>query len=249
MKSIEIRTSQNVTINYQVAALYQRVLAFLLDTFFNQVISILLTLLIIFLLSLLDAGSSGDWYESFNYLLITPIWMGYTLISEASFKGQTFGKMALGIRVIRIDGNQVTFLDYVLRWSFRLLDLWMTCGALASIMSSGSPKGQRLGGMVSNTTVVKLNPKLPVALREVLSIDSRTSYTPVYPEVRHFKEGDMLLMKQTIDRYNRFKNPAHLDALNLLVEQVSTELQIPAPKEDKVGFIRTLIKDYIVLTR
>ena len=61
MKTIEIRTSQNVTINYQVAALYQRVLAFLLDTFFNQVISILLTLLIIFVLSFLDAGSSGEW--------------------------------------------------------------------------------------------------------------------------------------------------------------------------------------------
>ncbi len=249
MKTIAIRTSQNVSINYQVAALYQRVLAFFLDSIFNQIIAVLLTLLILFVLSLFSPSGAEGWLESFEYLLITPLWMGYTLISEVLFKGQTFGKMAMGIRVVRIDGKQVTFMDYLLRWSFRLIDLWMTCGALASIMSSGSPRGQRLGGMVSNTTVVKMNPQLPVALREVLNIDSRSSYEPVYPEVRRFKESDMLLMKQTIDRYKRFQNPAHQKALALLVERAANELQVPVPQENQVGFIRTLIKDYIVLTR
>lgn len=67
--------------------------------------------------------------------------------------------------------------------------------------------------------------------------------------MRHFKEEDMLLIKKTIDRYRNYGNEAHHLALNELTDRVAEELGIDPPRENKIQFLKDLIKDYIVLTR
>ena len=59
----------------------------------------------------------------------------------------------------------------------------------------------------------------------------------------------MLLIKQTIDRYIEYKNDSHRDAVHDLVILIKERLDIVEEIPNQVQFLRTLIKDYIVLTR
>lgn len=248
MKTIELRTTQNVEINYELASLRDRVLAFFIDIMAILAGVVVLTFIIALIeAALMNAGFSGALVFGY-YAVISPVMAFYTLAMESLNKGQTLGKMALGIQVVRVDGRQATFMDFLMRWAFRILDIWFSFGALAAVLIGGSLRSQRIGGVLSNTTVVKQNPNLQVSLSDLMKKDTLDSYTPVYPEVRNFKEGDMLLMKQTVERYKKYRNKAHKEALFELVERVARELQIEVPQK-KVEFIQTLIRDYIVLTR
>jgi hypothetical protein len=59
----------------------------------------------------------------------------------------------------------------------------------------------------------------------------------------------MLLVKKTIDRYKNFPNPAHANAIVLLSDVLSKKLNLEQTPKDKIGFLKTLINDYVVLTR
>ncbi|MCH2198443.1 MAG: RDD family protein [Flavobacteriales bacterium] len=243
MRSIELQTTQNVTINYDLALLRDRVLAFLIDFVVLVAVSIFLILVLFQWVMRLDLA------DEFYYLLIMPIITFYSLALESLNDGQTLGKMALRIKVVRVDGKQMKFNDYLLRWIFRLLDIWFSGGAIAVVMVSSSPKAQRIGGLVSNSTVVKSNPGLYVSLGDIMKINTKSNYQPQFPEVRHFREQDMLTIKQTVERYLKYKNDAHREALNEVTRVVCEKLQIDPPTGDKVRFLKGLIKDYIVLTR
>lgn len=248
MKTIELRTTQNVEINYELASLRDRVLAFFIDMMVILVGVVVLTFIIAIIeAAMMNVGFNGALVFGY-YAIISPMMAFYTLGMESLNKGQSLGKMALGIQVVRIDGRQATFMDYLIRWAFRILDVWFSFGALAAVLIGGSARSQRIGGVLSNTTVVKQNPNLQVSLADLIKKDTLDSYTPIYPEVRNFKEEDMLLMKQTVERYKKYRNKAHKEALSELVDRVANELQIEVPKK-KVEFIQTLIRDYIVLTR
>jgi uncharacterized RDD family membrane protein YckC len=241
MKTIELQTTQNVTINYELALLRDRILAFVID-------AVLLGFLV-FVLSLCTGLMGEGVALIFVYVVMLPITTFYTLFWELLNGGQTLGKMALRIKVVRLDGRPMNFIDHLLRWVFRLFDIWFTAGAIAVVLINSTRRSQRLGDVVSNTAVVKSNPDLYVSLKDILNISTIDNYQPVYPQVRFFSEDDMLVIKQTVERYNLYKNPAHSEAMDLLVQRVCSEMKVPVVEQNQIGFLRTLIKDYIVLTR
>ena len=243
MRSIELQTTQNVTINYELAPLRDRVFAFILDVIFILIIIWIVSYGIMGLMLKLDLA------DEFIAIVVGPFITFYTLIFESLNRGRTPGKMILRTQVVRVDGKKMKFTDYLLRWVFRLLDIWFSFGAIGVIMISSSKSSQRLGGMLSNSAVVKSNPKLQLSLKDILKINTTSERTPKYREVRHFREEDMLVVKQTIERYQRYRNKAHKEAVVQLVDLMCEKLEIEQRPEDPIEFLRDIIKDYIVLTR
>lgn len=243
MRTIDINTTQNVTIKYDLAGLRDRFFAFFIDLIVNIGGCIILMLLLLAI-----SGGDGGEYLIFFILLVSAF---YTLVSEMLMHGQTLGKKALGIKVVKINGAQPVANEYILRWLTRLVDIWTTAGAIGAIMVYSSDRGQRVGDMLSNTTVVRIRPNLALKLTDILNIDSRADYEPKYPGVRQFSEQEMLLVKGTIDRYRKYPNPAHREALEMLVQRLIDVLELDKKErpKDKMGFLRDVIKDYIVLTR
>lgn len=236
MRTIDISTSQKVTITHELATLGYRIIAYLLDRIF---LTFFVLFLYIFLYSL---------GELFLYFVYLPIWVFYVLLFEIFMDGQTPGKRIMGIKVIKLNGREPSVSDYLIRWIFRMLDISMTLGVVASLLISSTDKSQRLGGILSHTTVINLKPKLNISLNEVLGINSGDNYEATYPEVRNFSEDDMLLIKSLIERIKRYPNKAHKEALNDLCVKVSNQLGINPPT-NQLTFLKTLLNDYIVLTR
>ena len=245
MKTIEIKTSQNVTIEYELASLWDRLLAFLIDF----VIVFLFCYLMIFVFSRNINMESFLLVRALFVLIPLFTFILYHFISESLANGQTWGKKVLKIKVLRLDSSRSGLSDYLLRSTFYLVDFLFSAGILAALLISTSKRNQRLGDMAANTAVVKLISSYSLKLKDILKISTIQDYEPLYPEVQNLSEEDMLLIKNTINRHYKQKNAAHQKAINELTLHLQKVLDLAEIPRDKIGFLKTLIKDYIVLTR
>src|SRR5690554_1359838 len=236
MKKISIRTAQNILIDFRVAPLAHRVLAFFIDL---SLIAISTIIVAIPLLQIHD-----------NLFYVLPvIFIFYTPVSEILMNGQTLGKRIMRTRVVNVNGKEPTVLDFLIRWAFRLIDIYSTLGSLAVIFVSTTARGQRLGGVLSNTLVVSLNSEMQLTLHDILRIEDRTNYKPQYAEVYRFSEEEMLTVKSLIVRHNKYHNASHHHLVEVAAQRIAQVLGIDSIPENKSEFLKTVLRDYIVITR
>ena len=236
MKKISIRTAQNILIDFRVAPLAHRILAFFID------------LTVISVASVIGVIAFSNIHPNLIYI-IPSIFIFYTPVSEILMNGQTLGKRIMRTRVVNVNGKEPTVLDFLIRWAFRLVDIYLTLGSLAVIFASTTARGQRLGGVLSNTLVVSLSSEMELTLHDILRIEDRTSYEPQYAEVYRFSEEEMLTVKSLIDRHNKYHNAAHNHLIEVSAQRIAQVLGVDSIPENKSEFLKTVLRDYIVITR
>ena len=248
MSTIDIQTTQNVSIEYELASLRERILSFFID--------MLIVILGFTALSILVAMAINN--RSWDNSLFLGVWYGvvptvllmlYHFLSEVLADGQSWGKKAFNLKVVRLDSEEPSLTDYLLRAVFHIVDSILSAGVVASFLVSSSSKNQRLGDLTANTSVIRVRSNIRFRLNDILNINSLESYEPKYPQVQQLTEQDMLLIKSVINRYRTFRNEAHEQAMQKLVERMQMVLEIGELPKNREEFLRTLIRDYIVLTR
>ena len=244
MKNVEILTSNNVAIQYELASVIQRILAFILDAIIIGVYVLLASLASSVFWTL---GSQAT--EIIQIILVFPVFTFYNLVSEIYMDGQTIGKKAMQIKVMKVTGENPTINDYFLRWTYRMVDVFLSAGALAAIFISSTDKGQRLGDISANTTVIKLDPDSKYTIQDILKIGKTGEYQPTYLQVTKLNDNDMLLIKNTIASVSKTPNKANKEFTLELVAKTADVLGIDTVPKNKTKFLKTLLKDYIVLTR
>ena len=241
MKIIEIKTTQNVVLQYELAELRDRILAFLIDL-------AAMTLAVGLLLMFVSSVFSGTVLDVMIYLVFC-VFIFYSLAFEVLNNGQSLGKMALGLQVIKANTGRPAFADCAARWVFRLVDIYFSLGGIASVMIASSSKAQRIGDIVANTAVIKLAPKMYLSLNDILALHSQTGYQAQYLQARQLAEEDALLIKNTLDRFRKYDNDAQAEALDLLAKKVAAILHVTDSPRDNQRFLESVLKDYVVLTR
>lgn len=243
MKNIEIKTTQNVVLEYELADLRDRIVAFLVDL---MVIGAAIGLLaFIGYAGFFLEGTAGTVYGIF----LTFIFLFYSLAFETLNHGQSLGKMLMKIQVMKINGTRAGFADYAARWVFRMIDIYFSLGGVASILVASSEKAQRIGDIVATTAVVKTVPKMDLKLQDILNLKSRDSHAVTYAQAKYLKEYEALLIKSTLDRFKSFPNTAHREALMLLAAKLQSSLKVEDEVKNEKQFLQTLLHDYVVLTR
>lgn len=242
MKKIEIDTAQKVTIQYELASVGQRFLAYFIDG-----LIVMGTIIILGIIGI----QAVHWqnYQYYSWLILAPIFIFYSLVSEIMMDGQTIGKRALSLKVVKLNGDAPSAHDYFIRWMFRFIDIHASFGSIGVLLITSSPQSQRLGDLLSGSVVIRQTPSKVFSLRDILKISTIENYTPLYPQVTQLRESDMLFVKECLERLRRFPNNAHRDAVNQLSKQLASLLQIESVPQDRLKFLRTLLNDYIVLTR
>ena len=240
MRKIDITTTQNVTIEYELATLFDRIFATAFDVFFVYSGTAIF-------MGILSLVSQHNLFSVYMYVTVPAVFI-YHLLFEALNHGQSIGKAIFKIRVVKITGERPGFFDFMMRSAFRLIDITATLGTLALITISSSERGQRLGDFFSDTTVIRLININSFSLQRILKMEKLKENVPTYPNVVMFKEEEMLLIKETLERTRKYPNDAHTKALNMLVERIELQLGVKAPR-DKRLFLNALIKDYVGLTR
>jgi uncharacterized RDD family membrane protein YckC len=243
-KSIEITTTQNVTIEYELAPLRERILAWMLDL----VIVVVGYILLYQLISLIFGGISDGAIVFF--LLPLLLYFLYNIFFEIWNGGQTPGKMATNIKVVRLDGKDPEWSDVVLRALLQLVDSLFSAGVVGVLLIKTTGKRQRFGDMAANTTVIRLfGSHFAYRLEDILNISSLENYQPVFPQVRRLSERDMIFIKNVLSRRQTYANQAHDEVMEDLVTHLMPLLDIEQRPGNRPEFLKTLLRDYIVLTR
>lgn len=224
--SVAIQTSQNILLDYEPASIGDRILATLLD--YVVFVGWLLLVLI------LPSGGLGLKLSSaYMILMLLPV-LFYDLICEWQFNGQSVGKIALGIRVVRLDGSQPDLGAYLLRWLLRLVDTRLLGGLVALITIAANGRGQRLGDIAAGTTVVKLASN--VTLDEVLQQPLPDNYELVFSEVRLLTDRDIRTIREALQRGSDEVVTRTADKVKAVTGMQSMQ---PARR-----FLETVVNDY-----
>lgn len=245
MKTIDIITSHNVGIDYEAATVMNRGVASFLD-----LLVMLAYYLIVLFVSLAFGLETWDFSMAtvIFYILMLPVFF-YSVFMEYLLKGQTVGKLAMGIRVIKLNGENATLSDYAMRWAFRIIDFWISAGSVAAIFIASTEKGQRLGDILAQTAIVKNKPEQVYSIKDILNIMDRSKHEPTYMGVAKFTDEDMILIKNAISRVQKYPNEPHKQLVRELAIKAAQELKLDEVPEKKLTFLKTLLQDYIVLTR
>jgi len=168
----------------------------------------------------------------------------YHFISELLMDGQTIGMKLLKTKVIRLDGGQPALHHYLLRWTMRLVDVWMGWGAIALVTIASNGRGQRMGDMAAGTTVISLKQQANLDDTRLPTVED--NYEPIYPQAAGLSDRDIGIIRETLRVYeNRTtSDPVLIEALTRKVKEL---LDVKAPVAP-IAFLQTVIRDHTHLT-
>lgn len=245
MNQLTINTTQNVNINFMAASLGQRILAFLVDVLIQISYIIAVFWLFFSVLGLDDIMDTwDDWSRGAVIILMMLPIIFYTIVQESIFEGQTFGKRLLKLKVVKIDGYQASFGDYLIRWLFRIIDVFSNTGLVALVSIIVSKKSQRLGDISAGTAVISLKNNVTINSTILEEIDAE--YQPTYPLVIKLSDNDVRIIKETFNDARRANDPEIIHKIRLKIEQVTG---IKNQSGNNNDFIKTILKDYNFYTQ
>lgn len=213
MQAVNIRTTQNVQLEYPLAGIGERLLAFVID-------AIIIGSFFLFT----NAVASGLGFEMgrSTILIIAIIAYLYRFLMEVFFNGQTVGKMTLNIRVVKLDGSPPSIAAFFLRWLMEVIDFGIV--GLAVLLIILTRNGQRLGDILGGTTVVKIKRVSAVNMQnKVVMGKIDPDYEPSFPDAAHLTDHEIRLIKSALTAY---REEAHSRPLELLCQKLKEKYQI-----------------------
>jgi uncharacterized RDD family membrane protein YckC len=231
---VHVRTTQNVFIHYPVASIGDRIVAYLID----QLILIAFLIAMVALYFNLKMEIIWVWIVTVGgpFLL-------YHVMFEIFMNGQSPGKRAMHIKVMRLDGTPATVGGYLLRWIFAFVDIQILSGVIAVLIITLGGRGQRLGDVVAGTTVVKLIEEKEVTASEIF-VQREEGYVPTFNQVLQLNEHDMEIIQRALEANRDTGNVKPVLAVTEKIKSL-TGIRTDLPP---VKFLYTIIKDFQHLT-
>ena len=180
-----VETPEQVQLHMELAGLGTRSMAYLLDTAlrYGLLIALVVTIMLIFNAVGVDWDSIGGRLGTkvIAILLILLYFFmewGYFATFEWLWSGQTPGKRAAGIRVLKDGGGPLSFLDAALRNLVRLVDASGPLAAVGMMFIFFRKKNKRPGDYLARTIVVREHPK---TLTQLLAVSAAPPVAPDSP--------------------------------------------------------------------
>lgn len=219
----ELVTGEAVVLDIRIAKLASRALAKCADVVLQA-----LTLIGIFYV-LPTPSLDGAAIDALYLVLYITVIAGYPTIAETLWRGKTFGKWALGLRVVRDDGGPIQFRQALFRTLTGVVEIWMTAGFLALVTSFVSQRGKRLGDVFTGTMVI--GERTPGRRRMLIEMPPGAEQWAASLELAGLGDDLALTARQYLTRYEDF-SPAVADQLgHRIAAQVSARVTPPPPAQ------------------
>lgn len=229
----KIVTAQYVRIEQAVGSVGDRIVAQLIDW------GVLLAYMVMTGWVLLKLQTDFFWVVLIS--LVFPV-LFYSLAFEVFNNGQTLGKLAMRLRVVKTDGSQPTLGALVLRWLLFLIDgpTFSFVGLIPMVLTRSN---QRLGDLAAGTVVIKLQDYK----RRRVSLDDydylQQGYTPRYPQAADLSLEQIELIRRAIGS----EGGELASQVALLSKKVQQKMGISRVEPTDAAFLRRVVRDYLTL--
>lgn len=153
----ELLSGEAVAIDVQPVGVVFRALGAMIDVLVSVAVVLLFAWLI-------------DWATAFGLLddatsmIFTIVMMVFSFVVlpctiEIAMKGRSLGKLAIGGRIVRVDGGASTTRHAIIRSLTGVLEIYMTLGGIAIVTGAFSPRSQRLGDLLAGTYCQRVRTK------------------------------------------------------------------------------------------
>ena len=237
--NIDINTTQNVLVSYEPAKIVERGLSWFLDM---SVIAVYMGIVSFLSFYFWDKSDRDDDFNGTMAVVLYAFFslpaLLYSFLCEVFLNGQSIGKKAMNIKVVRMDGLQPTIGAYLLRWMLRMIEFY-PLPVVATISAVSTQSAQRLGDLAAGTTVIKLTSR--VSLYQTILYKMIPDYKITFQQVGKLSDKDISIIKEVYQYCRKYKNQKVLTAL---VSKVKNHLGITDSKLTEEEFIKTILGDY-----
>lgn len=248
MSVAKLDTGFNIEVKFNLATFFKRFVAWVID--------LMICWLYVYLVDSIFIYNNE---YGLKVLFVSLPVLFYHLGFEWLNNGKSPGKILMGIKVISADGGQPTFSQYLIRWSFRLVDFpfiilmlillgqlpWYTfvfslLGFLSVVFTSRS---QRLGDLAAGTMVI--NNHQQSSWEDTVFVEIEENYTPSYPQVMKLSDRDINTLKSFIQVIEKNNDD---DLAARIADKIRQNLNIDNDR-DNYEFLVKLLKDYNYYTQ
>lgn len=237
MEGVHINTSQNVTIDFNLATIGNRIAARFLDWIFIFIYLVIFFIIIYVL-------TSNDFYfehEMLNMVLyvimILPV-VFYSLWAPYFMQGQTFGKKILKIKIVKADGAEATFGTYFIRWLLNVVDS-LFYSSVGLITMASTKKRQRVADLVAHTVVITTRQQ--INFDQTILYNLEENYQPIFSQVLQLSDKDVQIIRTSLDFAKKNRDYELIKKLRNKIESVINEYKL---EMSDVDYVDTVIKDY-----
>lgn len=147
-------------------------------------------------------------------------------VVENLTKGRSLGKWAMGVRVVRDDGGPVVWRHSLIRHTVGVLEIVITAGAVAIIVSLFNQRGKRVGDFLAGTYVIRVrNGKS--RLHEVLMPQRLVPWAQA-ADIAKLPDGLALNVRQFLSRAPNL-HPHSRESLGAALAEKVSAFVAPAP--------------------
>jgi uncharacterized RDD family membrane protein YckC len=249
MPLVKLDTGYNIEVEFVVAPFSQRLLAWTIDVFICWMLTKALA-------ALLGTYSFFVWTYTWSLsgLIVSLPVLFYHLICEITMNGRSIGKLLMKCRVVTEEGGQPNIGQYLIRWSFRLVDFpyWIFIAAMSNAMPwwtvplvfTGiasvmlTQKSQRVGDIVAGTILI--DTRNSTSWQDTVFTELSENYKPRYPQVMQLTDRDINTLKNIITTVKR-KNDHEL--ANRIAQRIMSKTKMETDQY-AIDFLETLLLDY-----
>jgi uncharacterized RDD family membrane protein YckC len=219
LKQVKSKTPESVELEFTLAGVGSRTIALLIDYLIWGVV--LMVLLIVFgFLYYAVSGIAGatKWVVAIQAFIFFVVYIGYFILFETIWQGQTPGKRYARIRVIRDDGRTAGLQQAIMRSLLRMVDDILFLGLMMIVFTK---QEKRLGDLVAGTIVVQegqvvtpkeivIDPAAQTMVPNLLATGKMAALTP----------DDFAGIRRYLQRYPYLSNTAQMDVSYKLYQQI-----------------------------
>lgn len=239
---LRIRTPEGITFSYQLAGPVTRCLAWAVDMM--MVIALAISLSSVFAaLGALDP----DLAQGMIIIAYFAVSIGYGIVFEWFWRGQTVGKRMLRLRVMDADGLRLRFHQVLMRNLVRFADLLPGCYLVGGVACLLSRKAQRLGDLAAGTIVVHHARRTEPDLEQLLGnrFNSLRAHSHLAARLRQrTSPAEARLVLQALIRRDEFEPAARVRLFAELAEYFKARVTFPSEDLEAMPdeqFIRNVV--------
>jgi uncharacterized RDD family membrane protein YckC len=233
VSTLNIRTPEGIVFSQLLAGPVTRFLACFIDQLCIQVVLSVLGIVFMFI-----GIISFNFAVAFFVISFFVVSIGYGMLLEWAWRGQTIGKRLFRLRVVDVEGMRLQFNQIVVRNLLRFVDSLPAFYFVGGLTCWFNSKCQRLGDIAANTVVIRSPRVTEPDLDQLLAgkFNSLRHFPHLAARLRqNVAPAEAAIALQSLLRRDEFDPVARVELFGELAAHFRAKVPFPAEASDGVA--------------